>query len=354
MGSGASSSSSSSSNGYRAQQWNSVFQAMQFTRSEIKTFMIIFNSIDTDGSGCIEVAELLHFLGIEASIFAERIFAAFDKDGTGKIDFFEFVVSLWKFCALGEDSLVVFAFSLYDTDSDGALTDMEVKIMFHDLYWYGSKAVENEASRNMLQALLGASDGVITLEEFRPFCLSNKVLLMPLFSVQEKLRNAAMGKTFWEDMAARRVQLTASRTVPLADLMVQAGDREQFYKLLRDEEKTGMRQMMKTIVESVSQAIHFPRNESMECRTESLSDKLFNPIRSHNLSVERNSGKSIVLEGGHDGDGVGSCPGSPVDIAGAGAGAGIYGAARGVRITGAHMSGLRCMSNDSEPTVNIR
>ena len=73
----------------------------------------------------------------------------------------------------------------------------------------------------MLQALLGASDGVITLEEFRPFCLSNKVLLMPLFSVQEKLRNAAMGKTFWEDMAARRVQLTASRTVPLADLMVQ-------------------------------------------------------------------------------------------------------------------------------------
>lgn len=41
----------------------------------------------------------------------------------------------------------MFAFDLYDTDSDGALTDIEVRIMFYDLYWYGSQPKEDAKSR---------------------------------------------------------------------------------------------------------------------------------------------------------------------------------------------------------------
>jgi hypothetical protein len=43
--------------------------------------------------------------------------------------------------------LDVFAFDLFDTDGDGALTEIEVKVMFHDLYWYKNTAKENEESR---------------------------------------------------------------------------------------------------------------------------------------------------------------------------------------------------------------
>lgn len=91
-------------------EWMAVFHAMQFTTHEVMKFYDIYNSIDTDHSGSIDVVELLKFLDIEASLFTERIFAAFDKDGTGKIDFFEFVVSLWKFCALGKESISTFHF----------------------------------------------------------------------------------------------------------------------------------------------------------------------------------------------------------------------------------------------------
>lgn len=85
--------------------WMAIFNAMQFTNAEIKHFYEMFVTVDTDHSGSIEIAELLDFLQIEGSMFTERIFSAFDKDGTGKIDFFEFVVSLWKFCALGKESI---------------------------------------------------------------------------------------------------------------------------------------------------------------------------------------------------------------------------------------------------------
>jgi Ca2+-binding EF-hand superfamily protein len=78
---------------------------MQFTTAEILNFQIIFNSVDVDAEGRIDVNELLSFLCIDKSLFAVRIFGAFDRAGTGKIDLFEFVVALWKFCALGHDSV---------------------------------------------------------------------------------------------------------------------------------------------------------------------------------------------------------------------------------------------------------
>lgn len=50
-------------------------------------------------------------------------------------------------CAIFVCFADVFAFDLFDTDGDGALTEIEVKVMFHDLYWYKTTAKENEDSR---------------------------------------------------------------------------------------------------------------------------------------------------------------------------------------------------------------
>lgn len=194
-----------------------IFNAMQFTNEEIKVFQEIFMTVDTDHSGSIEITELLDFLHIEESIFTERIFSAFDRDGTGKVDFFEFVVSLWKFCAMGKESIckllvgfcsqqthssdlttcslrtAMFAFDLYDTDCDGALTETEVRVMFHDLYWYGSKAVEDEASRRFvvttLPVLMPRSQ--ISL----PLCL----LLMPIVALQDAGRASEHGRGHHHD-----------------------------------------------------------------------------------------------------------------------------------------------------------
>lgn len=41
----------------------------------------------------------------------------------------------------------MFAFDLYDTDGDGALTQTEVKVLFYDLYWYGTIIKEDELSK---------------------------------------------------------------------------------------------------------------------------------------------------------------------------------------------------------------
>lgn len=82
-----------------------IFYAMKLKRGEVIKLFDLYNIVDIDHGGTIDVVELLTLLDIERTAFAERIFAAFDKDDTGKIDFYEFVISLWKFCTLGDGAI---------------------------------------------------------------------------------------------------------------------------------------------------------------------------------------------------------------------------------------------------------
>ena len=59
------------------------------------------------------MAELLAFLDLEKTRFTRRIFSIFDEDGSGLIDFREFVLSLWNYCTLTKASLTMFAFGTY-------------------------------------------------------------------------------------------------------------------------------------------------------------------------------------------------------------------------------------------------
>lgn len=55
--------------------------------------------------GTIHIVELLTFFDLERTKFTERVFGIFDEDGSGCIDFREFVVSLWNYCTLTNATL---------------------------------------------------------------------------------------------------------------------------------------------------------------------------------------------------------------------------------------------------------
>ena len=58
------------------QEWLDIFRAMKLRNSEVKKLFNIYNTVDVDRSGSIDVVELLMFLDIERTSFSERIFAS--------------------------------------------------------------------------------------------------------------------------------------------------------------------------------------------------------------------------------------------------------------------------------------
>ena len=111
-----------------------TFESLGLKEDDVARLHEQFLKIDKDGSGTIELWEMLDHLDLKRNRFAKRVFAIFDVDGSNEIDFKEFVVALWQYCTLGRAQLIMFAFDLYDRDSSGAIDFEEFNTMLKELY----------------------------------------------------------------------------------------------------------------------------------------------------------------------------------------------------------------------------
>jgi Ca2+-binding EF-hand superfamily protein len=95
--------------------WYRQFLALKLSKSEVKQLFKIYRKIDSDNSGSIDIIEMLTYLDIENTTFNQRVFSIFDMNRSGKVDFREFVLSLWNYCTLGNATLGNFR-TLYYTN----------------------------------------------------------------------------------------------------------------------------------------------------------------------------------------------------------------------------------------------
>lgn len=200
--------------------WNAQFQALQLTKSEVKRLYQVFRKVDFDGGGTISIAELLTHIDVERSRFSERIFSIFDEDGSGEIDFREFVLSLWNYCTLTKVTLDMFAFDIYDQDHSGELSPSEVKGMLKDIYG-SQEAQTNFHAKNILNELgdMSRQGVVLDVDAFRKFVKTHHALLFPAFQMQLYLQKRVLGRRFWEQNADRRIKISRGVYIPISKFL---------------------------------------------------------------------------------------------------------------------------------------
>ena len=109
-------------------KWKPEFESLSLRTIDIGRLYYIFRKIDRDNGGRIEVLELLMFLDVERTPFTKRAFTIFDEDGSGSVDFREYVLSMWNYCTLDSSTLCIFAFDIYDRDMSGFIDCKEVRL----------------------------------------------------------------------------------------------------------------------------------------------------------------------------------------------------------------------------------
>lgn len=132
------------------------FKLLQLSQSDVGRLFNVFNAMDANGGGTIDLCELLAHIDLPRTAFTTKVFSIFDENNSGTIDFKEFVLALWNYCTLTKgtlgkiDELEVlclfivmicflfyadtFAFDLYDTDGSGELSSTEVLRMIQDIF----------------------------------------------------------------------------------------------------------------------------------------------------------------------------------------------------------------------------
>ncbi len=85
----------------------SLWVQLVVSEEEITRLYKRFIKLDKDGSGSLEKDEFLAIPQIASNPLAQRLLAVFDNDGSGDVDFKEFLLGLAAFSAKGkkEDKL---------------------------------------------------------------------------------------------------------------------------------------------------------------------------------------------------------------------------------------------------------
>ncbi|XP_056269429.1 lysophosphatidylcholine acyltransferase 2 [Pseudoliparis swirei] len=133
-------------------------------KKELEGFAAMARSCD---GGRITVHEFARFLKLPVNPALEELFALFDRDGDGTIDFREYVIGVTILCrpANTEDVLRL-AFQLFDTDGDERITREEFTALLRS-----ALGVSNLNMAKLFKEVDADGSGFISFAEFHDFAM---------------------------------------------------------------------------------------------------------------------------------------------------------------------------------------
>jgi len=149
--------------------------AQQLPESEIAQLKQVFGSIDVNGDGKVTVAEALEGVkqaglkNVPAEL--EDMLKAVDSDGSGVIDYTEFIAACLDKRAYIQEDRLWSAFRVFDSDNNGKISKAELSQMLA-----GGK-MDDVCKRNIDEILKDAdknADGEIDFQEFAAMMKSDK------------------------------------------------------------------------------------------------------------------------------------------------------------------------------------
>ncbi len=185
------------------------FLALGLTKHHVDKLYTLFVSMDKDNSQNISRAELLKYLQIEHTPFMKYAFNVFDMDGSGELDFLEFVCSTWNFLSNDERTMGSFIYLVCPKDDVSrkskkcrfedvaeVLRSIYVKVEGRD----NAQLAVNSAIK-ALHSALGNEIGPAALESY---IYENQFVVQPAIKSQHKMRELILGLGEWESIIKKR------------------------------------------------------------------------------------------------------------------------------------------------------
>ncbi|XP_004420910.1 PREDICTED: lysophosphatidylcholine acyltransferase 2B-like [Ceratotherium simum simum] len=119
--------------------------------------------------GKIEIEEFANYLKLPISEPLRQLFAFFDRNNDGSIDFREYVISLTVLCnSANTEKILQMSFKLFDLDEDGFITEQELAAILQAAF-----GVPDLDVSRLFQEIAGQNSESISYKDFKKFALKH-------------------------------------------------------------------------------------------------------------------------------------------------------------------------------------
>ncbi|CAD7953700.1 unnamed protein product [Amoebophrya sp. A25] len=145
--------------------------ATSLTEAEIGSLKETFQLLDNNGDGTLTLEEIKagckqHSVSLPSNF--DEVFLSIDSDGSGRIDYTEFIAATMETNLSHRDDLLWAAFRVFDVDNDGKITvDELARVMKGDEMQTSLPKAELQKIANLMVEYDTNKDGCIDFDEFR-------------------------------------------------------------------------------------------------------------------------------------------------------------------------------------------
>eukprot|EP01038_Epipyxis_sp_PR26KG_P007862 gene7862-10671_t len=230
-------------------------------QNELAQWVKIFESIDIDKTGYINMEQLFDFLEEPPLATSKEVFFNLDSlDSEGKIEFGDFIRTFGTYCFFGKEEILKFLFHYADEDKTGVLTFEQLEKLLNILNPY-----DKLRSARALKTLTrdGKHTKPVTWTDFRKLNEQFPAIFHPAFNLQNTMRMKTIGVDWWVDKLKKykkvrnKIEVAGTRE----DLLVKI----ELERFKGDEEKIARMQQRDIDI----------RNESSEVRLAILKARQF-------------------------------------------------------------------------------
>ncbi|RHX98134.1 hypothetical protein DYB36_001496 [Aphanomyces astaci] len=185
--------------------------AIGMTTLEVQKLVAIFNDIDLNCSGLINLRELYFLLDTPQNKYTSSIlrFSTHQSDPV-KLDIDDFVRIVCTFALMSQTDIYRFCFDTFDEDDSGSLSKDEFVVMCDSIQIKGDGFFQGNFKKAM-EAFDANHDGLLDFAEFIEMNRKFPLVFWPLFHFQETMQEKTLGKRMWTKIRARQLQIDAWR-----------------------------------------------------------------------------------------------------------------------------------------------
>lgn len=174
------------------------------SQTHLRRLQFCFDSIDVDGSGHVDIPEILERIETKQSPFTDELFVSFldDRNSEGTVNFEEFVYVFVSYCMNTKDDILKFCFETFDQDGNDLISEKEYVEMMKCVNGHEDGPMFPGNYRTAMRRFDTNKDGSLSYEEFSAFEAQYPMVLYPAFSIQDKMQKWTLGEEAWRLLMA--------------------------------------------------------------------------------------------------------------------------------------------------------